>query len=348
MLRAAVALASLLALALPGAARAAPALDLWMEAGAGADGNPGRVPGAAQEPRGFTMLIGRVRLRLDGDAAGATVKLTEAARLYPGVRGADVLVSRLDLVGHAALGGGLVAGLSFLATDSSDREGLLDRHSLRGEGSMGMRRGRLEGTLAGGWWLFTPRERSLRPFRSGGPEGWLRSSWAPFEGQQLAAALGFSQAAFPGWEALGAPGAPARTDRARHLAAEWSWRGPVLATLGWGFTQNGSSAPGGDFTRHQFTASGAFRLPLDLTLAARLALQWSSYPDPLLLAAQQRLAEGQESLDAGEARLTRRLAGLLEATLSLAWYRAKGGTGVPGLERAVATLALGWRGGPDW
>ena len=73
----------------------------------------------------------------------------------------------------------------------------------------------------------------------------LRSSWAPFEGQQLAAALGFSQAAFPGWEALGAPGAPARTDRARHLAAEWSWRGPVLATLGWGFTQNGSSAPGG-------------------------------------------------------------------------------------------------------
>jgi hypothetical protein len=33
-------------------------------------------------------------------------------------------------------------------------------------------------------------------------------------------------------------------------------------------------------------------------------------------------------------------------SLSLAWHHAQGGAGVPGYERSVATLALGWRSAP--
>jgi hypothetical protein len=347
VLRVAAALPALLALAAPEAVRAEAALSLWAEAGSGADGNPGRIPGAAPVAHGFASLLGRARLRLDADSTAATITVTEAGRLYPGIPGADALASRLEAAGRAELGAGLVAGLSGLATDWTERDGLLDRHTLRGEGSVGLRRGPLLLTLAGAWALFAPRERSLRPFRASGPEGWLRATWTPVDEHQVTAALGVSQAGFPGWAALGAPGATTRNDQARHLAAEWSWSGAALAGLGWQYTQNGSSAPGGDFTRHRLTASSALWLPLDLTLAARLALQWTSYPDPLLLAEQQRLAEGQESLDAVEGRLTRQLTGPLEVSLSVAWYHAQGGAGVPGYQRTVATLSLGWRARPE-
>jgi hypothetical protein len=334
---------ALLSLAAPGSARAADWLDLWAEAGGGVDGNPGRVAGRSQSPHAFASLLGRARVRLEGEAASGILTLTEAGRLHPGTRGADALASRLDLAGRARLVDGLTAAVSGTASDATERDGLLDRHALHGEGSLAWRYGPVQGTLAGGWSLFAPREPLLRPFRSNGPEGWLRLAWWPVAAHQLSAGAGLSRADFPGWAAAGAPGSPRREDQAQHLSAGWSWRGAALCTLGWDFTQNRSGAPGGDFTRHRLTASSALRLPLEVTLAARLAQQWSRYPDPLLLSAEQRLAEGQEALDQLEARLTRTISGHLEASLTLGWYRAKGGAGVPAYQRTVASLALGWR-----
>lgn len=343
VLRLAKPLAVLLALAPPAAGRAADGLALWAEAGGGADTNPARAPGAAQAARGFTSLLGRARVRISGEAGEASLGLTGAGRLYPGAHGADALASRLELTARAGLGGGLSATAAGSASDYRERDRLLDRHALRAEAAVALERGSLDAALAGGWALFAPREPSLRPFRSDGPEGWLRGGWSPVERHRLSAGFGLSRAGFPGWGGLGAPGAPTRTDGALHLAADWAWRGPALASVGWAYTRNRSDAPGGGFERHRLTASAALRLPLQLTLAASLALQWTRYPDPLLLAAQQRLAEGQESLDALEGRLTRAVAGPLEASLSLAWYHAQGGAGVPGYERAVATMGLGWR-----
>jgi hypothetical protein len=336
-------LAAILSLGAPDRARAAAGLDLWAEVGGGVDGNPGRVAGLAQSPHGFASLLGRARVRLEGETASGVLALTEAGRLYPEARGADALASRLELAGRARLAAGLSAAVSGSASDTTQRDGLLDRHALRGEGSLAWRLGPVQGAVAGGWSLFAPREPGLRPFRSDGPEAWLRLAWWPSSAHQVSAGAGRSWADFPGWASAGAPGSPRREDQAQHLSAGWSWRGPALASLGWDFTQNRSGAPGGDFTRHRLTASAALGLPLDLTLAARLALQWSRYPDPLLLPAEQRLAEGREALDQLEARLTRALPGPLEVSLALAWYRAQGGQGVPGYRRTVATLLLGWR-----
>lgn len=343
VLRLAALLAALLALAAPGPVRAADWLDLWMEAGAGVDGNPARASGVSQQPSGFTSLLGRVRAQLVGESADAVVSLSEAGRLYPDDRWADTLASRLEVAGRAGLGGGVTAALVGVASDTRVRDGQLDRSAWRGEGSLGLRRGALQGSLAGGWTFFAPREPSLRPFRSGGPEAWLRLGWAPAEEHRLSLAIGGTWAGFPGWAASGSSSSTERDDVAGHLSAEWAWRGPALATLGLAFSKNRSTAPGGDFTRFRLAASGALELPLDLTLAARLALQWSHYPDPLLLAESLRLAEGMEALDQVEARLSRPLGARLEVSLSMAWYRAQGGAGVPGYQRTVATLALGWR-----
>ncbi len=346
VLRHAAPLAALLALAAPGEASATDRLDLWVEAGGGADSNPSRAPGATAAAHPFASLLGRVRLRLEGESTEGTLSVTEAGRLYQHRRGADALASRVEVAGRAGLGGGLSAAVTGAASDYTEREGLLDRHALRGEGSLTLRRGALQGGLAGGWSLFAPRETSLPPetslrrFRSAGPEGWLRGGWSPADGHQLSASLGYALAAFPGWPTAGEP---TRSDRALHLSAEWAWRGPALVSAGWAFTQNGSDVTGGDFTRHRLSASAALRLPLQLTLVARLALQWTHYPDPLFLTAALRLAEGQEALDQLEARLTRTVSGPVEASLSLAWYRAQGGAGVPAYQRTVATLALGWR-----
>lgn len=320
-----------------------PWLDLWVEAGAGADGNPRREAGVARSPSGFTSLLGRARARLAGERTALTLTLTEAGRLYPAAEGADALASRLEAAARAALGAGLTASASAAASDTTTRDGRLDRHALRADASLAWRAGPLQAAAAGGWSRFAPRERTLHPFRAEGPEAWLRLSCWPAAAHRLTAGAGRSVAGFPGWAAAGAPGAATRRDRAGHLAAEWSWRGEALAAAGWTYTRNESSAPGGDFTRHRLTASAALPLPADLTLAARLALQWSRYPDPLLLAAEQRLAEGQEALDQLEARLTRPLPGALEASLTLSWYRARGGAGVPAYERAVAAVGIGWR-----
>lgn len=339
------ALRPLLALALAAAApaRAADWLDLWAEAGGGLDGNPGRLAGGSPSAEPFASVLGRARVRLQGEAAAGSLTLTEAARWYPGARGADALASRLEAAARARLVGGLTAALGGSASDTTQRDGRLDRHALRGEGSLAYRHGPAQLALAGGWALFTPREASLRPFRSSGPEAWLRLAWWPAAAHQLGLGAGRSWADFPGWAAAGAPGSPERRDEAEHLSAGWSWNGAALTSLGWDYTRNRSGAPGGDFTRHRLTASAALDLPAEVTLAARLALQWSQYPDPLLLPAEQRLAEGREALDQVEARLTRPVHGPWEVSLTLAWYRAEGGAGVPAYERAVATLALGWR-----
>lgn len=339
--RLAVILVALLALA--PAARAEDELDLWLEAGGGADTNPARLAGADGAALGFTSLLGRARLKLEGEGRRAALSLTEAGRLYPSAGSADALASRLEGAAQWDLGAGLALAASGAATDYRERAGLLDRHALRVEASLGAGRGAVGGALAAGWSLFVPREPSLRPFRSSGPEGWLRLSGAPAEAHRVSAAVGASLAGFPGWAALGAPGSPSRTDRALLLGLDWSWRGAALLSAGWALTLNRSDARGGDFDRHRLTASAAVRLPAELTLAARLALQWTHWPDPLLLPESQLLAEGQEALDTVEARLSRPLVGPLEVALVLAWYHADGSVEVPGFRRAVATLALGWR-----
>jgi hypothetical protein len=316
-------------------------LDLRVESGGGVDSNPRRLAGAAGA-EGFATALVRGRLRWDGEVARLSLALTEAGRLYPGARAADAMASRLEASASVPLPAGLSLDGSILASDLSEREGQLDRHGLRGEAALG-RAGRTIGAaLAAGWSLFTPREASLRPFRSRGPEGWLRAFWRPAERHRLAAAAGVAAAAFPGWAALGAED-PGRDDTAFTGMAEWSWAGPALLSAGWAYTRNASSARGGDFGRHRATLRAAARLGEETTVALRAALQWSRYPDPLFAGAQQRLAEGQEGLDLVEARLSRSLGEAWEVALTATFTRAEGGPGAPAFSRLLCGLSLGWR-----
>jgi len=316
-------------------------LDLRVEAGGGVDSNPRRLAGFSGG-EGFATALARVRLSRGGEGSRLALSLTEAGRLYPGARGADALASRLEAAGSASLPAGFALSATASASDLSERAGSLDRHALRGEAALVRQGAALGAALAAGWSLFAPREASLRPFRSQGPEGWLRAWWSPAEGHRLTAAAGLSAAEFPAWEALAAEPLT-RGDTAFTAAAGWSWGGAALASAEWDFTRSRSNAAGGDFDRHRVALRAAARCAEATSLALRASLQWTRYPDPLLLPSQQRLAEGQEALDLVEARLARSLGGPWEVALSLAWTRARGGPGAPAFSRLVGGLSLGWR-----
>jgi hypothetical protein len=317
------------------------AADLWAESGAGVDSNPRRLAGAAGA-EGFATALARGRLRWEREGGRLSLALAEAGRLYPGARGADALASRLEAAGSVPLPWGLALAGSAVASDLTERDGLSDRHALRGEAALGWAGRSLGGSLAAGWSLFSPREASLRAFRSRGPEGWLRAWWRPSRGHRLAVAAGATWAIYPGWAALAAA-EPTRDDTAFTGTAEWSWTGPALVAAGWAYTRNASGARGGDFERHRATLRTAVHLGEESTLALRAALQWTRYPDSLFAGAQQRLAEGQEGLDLVEARLARHLGGPWELAGTATFTRAEGGPGAPAYSRLVGVLSLGWR-----
>jgi len=343
-----LALALLAALAVASPARAPAAegeLELQLEAGGGADSNPTRALDGGGPAGGFGLALVRARAEVLGERLRFQAALDEAARLYPGVAEATALASRLEASLRLALGAGLAAEASVSARDLTERGHALDQDALRAEASLGWARAGLGAALAGGFVLFAPREATLRPFLASGPEATLRAWWSPRPEHSLSASGSVWWASYPRWGEL-APGG--RSDRTTTLSAEYAWRGDFLAALGYAFSHDASSAEGGDHDRHRVTARGAVLLPLELTLALRAALQWSSYPRPLLLSEQILLAAGQENQDVLELRLTRPLGADLELAIAAALYRAeavRGGGATPDYTRAVLSTTLVWRAG---
>lgn len=330
-----------LALAAPAGGGAAGEWDLRVELGGGLDTNPERLAGPGAEAEGFATALARARGALEGERLRLSGDLSLGGRLYPGRPGATAGASRLDGAARLALGDGLAAAAAIAASTLAERGHRLDHQALRGEGALRWERGEWGTSLSGGWTLFAPGDPVLRRFQASGPEGWLRASFTPATAHALSAGLGLWRAAYPRWDVP----AEERRDLSWTAAAEYGYRGAVLATLGYAWTSNRSSAAGGDFERHRVTARGAAFLPLDLSLALRVSLQWSRYPEPLYLPQQLLLAEGQESQNAFEARLVRPLGESWELALAFAHYRsevARGGA-APDFARSVASLTVGWR-----
>jgi hypothetical protein len=344
--RRAAMVAALLALALPALPAAAEAdLELQGELGSGVDTNPRRAAGSGESTDGFAFAQVRARARLAGERLRLAASLAEAVRLYAAAGSATAAASRLDLAARLALGERLSVGASLLASDLTERGHTVDQDLLEGAASLAWASAPYGASLAAGWSAFVPRDAPLRAFRATGPEASLRASWAPAREHVLSAAYGLWAAGYPRWrEVASSP----RDDRTQTVSAEYAHRGAFAADVGYAFSRNRSTAAGGDFDRHRLTARGAVLLPHQFTVAVRGALQWSRYPDPLFVAQQLLLAQGRESQDALEVRLTHAPGESLELAFALGWYggeTVQGGGSAPGFGRTVATATVGWRGG---
>jgi len=340
--RASIALPLALALSWPaGTGAGERSLDLGLELLSGVDTNPGRVPGPGSDPDGLLQLLARLRGGLSGERWQAWASLHEGLRLFAETASARALASRLEAAGALELGAGLSGSLAASASDLREQGGPLDQEAVRGEAALSWR-GRAAGaSLSGGWSLFAPRAPALRPFTSRGPEAGLRGWAQPAPGHRLDVGGRVSVQDYPRWR--GATG-ELRRDEAMGLTAEWAWRGPLVAALGYGFTRNDSNEPGGSLRRHRATLRAAVPLAGEAVLVGRAALQWTRQREPLrLLQEQIQIEAGQEALDAVDLRVALPLAGGLELALGAVGHWSDRSAGQPSYERLLLTIGVSWR-----
>ncbi len=339
--RAPTILALLLALAASSARGADVDWALSAELGGGQDTNPERLSGPEgrrASPEGFAATLARVRGALEGERFLLSARISGAARYYPGRPGATAAAGRLEAELRQGIAGPLAAAAELDLSGLAERDHRLDQRTLKALAGLAWEPGAFGASLTGGFGLFEPLGAGLRPLRARGPEGWLRAHFSPAPRHDLSAGLGLWSADYPGWPEVAQA---RRRDETFTASGEYAFRGPFLAALGYAWSSNRSTAAGGAYERHRVTARGAAFLPLDLSLALRASLQWTRYPEPLLLP-EQLLAGGGESQNAAEVRLARTL-GRLEIALSFAhyWSEAVSGGTAPSFSRSVTSLTVG-------
>jgi hypothetical protein len=265
-------------LALPLAlAIAAPALaddGAWEargEIGGGVDTNPERLAGPGSSAAGFASALVEARSRVDGEGRRASVRIAEAARLYPEAPQTNALGSRLEMEVGFGLGAGFGAGASLTGSDLRERSGLLDQGTLRGETTLAWEGERWGASGGIAWSLFAPRHGDFRRFAAQGPELAARFSHAPSRGHTVALGATWRASDYGAW-----PGG--RRDRAGGGSAEWAFRGPFLVSARYDLTENRSSDEGGDFRRHRVAFAAAAYLGGETSLAVRARFQRSRYP----------------------------------------------------------------------
>jgi hypothetical protein len=289
----------------------------------------------------------RLKTRLEGDGRDLAATLSQGLRFFPGLSEAAASATRGEVAGHLRLVPGLVAGILLSGSDLTERRHDINQDSLHGEGSLSGTLGEFTASLSGGWTVFAPRDGPLRAFLASGPEAWLRGAWQPTAAHELSLGYGVWLASYSRWAELEGGD---RDDRTQTASVEYTYRGRALASIGYAFSWNHSTATGGSYQRHRLTVRGAVQLPADFALALRGTLQWSHYPQPIFLEQQLLLAIGQETQNAVEARLTHPLGASLEIALSAAYYRGEAVGGAPDLEysRTQFLVLLGWHHGWNW
>jgi hypothetical protein len=314
---------------------------LRAELGPGFDSNALRVAGG-ERPGADAFAGAALRAGVRADSAGWALDaaLSEGVRVFDRAPAADVLASRLDLGARRRVGGGaapLELGLDATGRDLTERGGARDQAEGQGLASLGGRAGRAGWGAAAGWAVFAPRAAGLRAFRRDGPQASLSAAVHLAPEHAVAARYGFSA-----WNHRAWPGG--RDDRAHALGAEWTWDGPVLASLGYAWSHCSSTVPAGAWRRHRVSARLAADLPLGLAAAARVAVQRASYPGGVALSEELLLGEGDETQNAVELQLARELREDLEVVVRVAGYRSELGTSAPlPFRRAFGQVAIGWR-----
>ncbi len=275
---------------------------LQLEAGAGGDTNVHRESGGAgtgalaATTGGRFAAAGRVAdaLRLSGSAVAL-------ARAYAGGDAADenVFVLAADARADVILGD-VTPGVRASYYDAIAADGdlaSLDFRTGEAAATLALRDGDHRVEAFAGWRCY--RFKPNATFDFGGERGGVRYAYAPAgDGDAWAFRAGYavnrraySSPAVANLCPAGAPVAPSclvptardRVDMFHDASVEVTWTGAILASARYQLMVNDSSSFAQSLLRHRVELAGTFDTWLDVVLTVKLLLQWSRYPDGLLL-----------------------------------------------------------------
>lgn len=334
-------LAAFLAVAPAAATAIEPAVHA--EGTVGFDTNPLRETGGEHGLFPFLGTILDLGLAHGGEQTQLRASLSEGARLFLSgeARDADMLASRLDLVGAWSSGDQGQVGASLTVRDLSERGGI--RSETGGSLHLDTRFviSQFDVESGGGLTVSYPRTSLLEDFVSFGPDAGVAFGFSPWPNHRLRVGWELQTRRYPKWPVED------RMDMANGVVVDWSQRGALIAGGGYAFSVNQSSVAGGAYQRHRFWVRAGATLPWEITFAAQGSLQWSVYPGGLISPAVRLLAENDERENALELRFSRPITHYLEAVLKLALYGSELSAG-PGSAkqdylREVVQFSIGWR-----
>ena len=130
-----------------------------------------------------------------------------------------------------------------------------------------------------------------------------------------------------------------RADSVLGAGASWNYRGGFQCSLGYSFLDQTSNSWGQTTRRHRITATGAVRLPWELTAFASGTLQLASYPEQLELGGLV-VNEDEDFASSVSAKLIRPVGAHVDLELRYAFYFSTMPTAGFGYLRHVVTLGV--------
>lgn len=166
-------------------------------------------------------------------------------------------------------------------------------------------------------------------------------TWRVSERESLALAAGALQLAYPFARAQPEDDDVRRLDLPLHASLVFTSARRVFVSGGYVVVRNVSNAFAESYTRHRLFGILGFRLPLDVTVSTRGALQLTQYDEGVSLSRQFFLQEDDESQNSLSLLVTRPFLGGLHLEAQLAWYGNELARG--GVKFSRTTAALGVR-----
>ncbi|HKA86610.1 MAG TPA: hypothetical protein VKE22_03055 [Haliangiales bacterium] len=290
------------AMALAGGVARADGWKVQLEAGAGGDTNVHRESGGS--PTGALDAAAGGRFSASGRVAEAVRLAASALALGRGYAGADasgenVFVLAADARADFLLGDavpGVRASYYDAFAAQSDLTSL-DFRAGEAAGALALRDGDHRVEAFAGWRFY--RFKPNAAFDFDGERAGVRYAFAPAgdgDAWALRAGYGINRRAYsaPAIANLcpsGAPVAPSclvptgrdRVDLFHDAAVEVTWTGAILASARYQLMVNDSSSFAQSLLRHRVELAATLDTWLELVVTVKLLLQWSRYPDGLLL-----------------------------------------------------------------
>jgi hypothetical protein len=313
-----------------------------VELGAAVDSNAGR----ELQPlaRGDGLALGL--LGLEGTVAGDGA-LSASGRYALGVKrflvlhGDDLAAQELSAEARAQLPAATLSLLGRLK-DRRTRGGERDYTSAGASLGAGRRIGRFALQLDAGAERFV--YRSDAAYSYAGPRAALEGSWLLAAHHRLVVDLELARHVFDAESAFAS--ADRREDVVTSAGLSYRFKGPILASAGYGFLQSSSNQPGRSLQRHRLEGSVGLFLPLDIALAATAAVQRTRFPEGLTLSPELLLTTDDENTNSATISLSRRFDHGLQVELRGAGYLADFSGNDLHYRRVVGQLTVGWDGPP--
>ncbi len=165
-------------------------------------------------------------------------------------------------------------------------------------------------------------------------------SWRPSARERFTLSLGALQLAYPFARAQPEDDVIRRLDLPLHGSLVFTSARRVFVSLGYVVVRNNSNAFAESYTRHRLFGILGFRLPADVTVSTRGAVQVTQYDEGLSLSRQYFLQEDDESQNSLSLLVTRPFLGGLHLEGQLAWYGNELARGGVKFSRTTATVGV--------